>query len=230
MPSGSSRRSSRSAIAEPDDAAAPVPPLARLALAYAPAQAREPWLTLLLLDARLAGVVRTAREPMLAQLRLAWWRDRLNENPAAWPKGEPLLARLAPWGEAARGLVGLVDGWEALLDDPPFDAAVFDQFAQGRAAGAAALAGVLGSDEAGPAQAGEIWGLAELALHLGDETERQALGARLAGRTLPSLDRAMRPLLLLAGLSLRAVKRGSRDALDGPGALFAAIRLGIAGR
>ena len=49
-------------------------PMHRLALAYAPAEARPAWAGLLALDARLAGVVRAAREPVLGQLRLAWWR------------------------------------------------------------------------------------------------------------------------------------------------------------
>ena len=55
---------------------------------------------------------------MLGQLRLAWWRDRLNDDPAKWPKGEPLLGRLGSWGERSRALVPLVDGWEALLGEP----------------------------------------------------------------------------------------------------------------
>jgi len=49
-------------------------PLNRLALAYAPQSTRLPLLALLALDMRLAGIVRNSREPMLAQLRLAWWR------------------------------------------------------------------------------------------------------------------------------------------------------------
>jgi phytoene synthase len=54
------------------------------------------------LDVRLAGVVRGAREPMLGQLKLAWWRDRLGGDPESWPKGEPLLASLKAWGAEAR--------------------------------------------------------------------------------------------------------------------------------
>jgi hypothetical protein len=39
----------------------------------------------------------------------------------------------------------------------------------------------------------------------------------------------MRPLSLLAGLSERAVRRGEPEALSGPSALLAAIRLGFVG-
>lgn len=207
-------------------------PLARLALAYAPRRAHEHWLTLLALDARLAGVVRGAREPMLAQLRLAWWRDRLGGDPAEWPKGEPLLARLAAWGERAAELVALVDGWEALLDEEP-DA---QAFAQGRAGAAAALAGITGAgitgaDPDAAAAAARRWALADLALHLSDGEARA--GARtLLGScpAMPVLGRSMRPLAILAGLSERALRKGVAEALSGPGALLAAIRLGIAGR
>ena len=49
----------------------------------------------------------------MIQLRLAWWRDRLAEPAAIWPRGEPLLALLAAWDSDRAALSGLVDGWEA---------------------------------------------------------------------------------------------------------------------
>ena len=205
-------------------------PLARLALAYAPGPARADWLTILLLDARLAGVVRSAREPMLAQLRLAWWRDRLGEAPAGWPAGEPLLARLRDWGDAARGLTSLVDGWEALLGEPPLPETALSEFAAGRGAGMAALAGRLGADPATSGQLGQAWALADLTLHLSDGAERAAAQALLEAARPVRVGRAMRPLAVLAGLNLRAVRRGRGDPLDGPAALLAAIRLGMFSR
>lgn len=206
-----------------------MPPLARLALAYAPAPARDDWLTLLALDARLAGVVRAAREPVLAQLRLAWWRDRFAADPAGWPSGEPLLARLASWEQVSK-LGALVDGWEALLGEPPLNAAAFTEFAAGRGGAVAALAARLGADVAASEGLARRWALADLSLHLGDPDEQAAArqllgGSGRSGRT----SRTMRPLALLAGLSERAVRRGHSEALSGPGALIAAIRLGISG-
>lgn len=204
-------------------------PLARLALAYAPAPAREDWLTLLALDARLAGVVRSAREPVLAQLRLAWWRDRFAADPASWPSGEPLLARLASWRLVSE-LGALVDGWEALLGEPPLDAAALTEFAAGRGRAMAALAARLEADVAVSEAGARRWALADLALHVGDPSEREA-ARQLLGEIGPSgrTARTMRPLAVLAGLTERAVRRGHSEALSGPGALFAAIRLGIAG-
>src|SRR5690606_9666185 len=67
---------------------------------------------------RLTRLLRDAREPMIGQIKLAWWRDMmamLASDPAALPKGEPLLAELqATW--AGKGeLAALVDAAEAAL-------------------------------------------------------------------------------------------------------------------
>lgn len=175
-------------------------------------------------------MVRAAREPMLAQIRLAWWRERLAGDPATWPRGEPVLAALAAWGQGASGLSRLVDGWEALLGEPPLAAEAFATFGSGRAAAMAGLAAQLGADPAAAGRAGRDWGLADLALHLGEPGERACAAALVGAGRLPRQTAAMRPLAVLAGLSRRAVLRGKADALDGPGALLAAIRLGFAGR
>jgi phytoene synthase len=165
-------------------------------------------------------VVRTAREPILAQLRLAWWRDRFASDPAGWPKGEPLLARLAGWEDRA-GLGALVDGWEALLGDDADTIEAVTTFAEGRASAAGALALQLGSAGAeGPARR---WALAERAL-AGYSAARGLIGTERS-----RVARPMRPLAVLSGLTQRAAARGETDVLSGPGALFAAIRLGITG-
>jgi phytoene synthase len=174
-------------------------PPQRLALAYAPAAARADWETLLLLDARLASVVRGAREAVLAQIRLAWWRERLGEDPAGWPKGEPLLARLAGWGAAVAGLVALVDGWEVLLGEDGLDV---QAFADGRAGGVAALARHLGVEMSGAADnAARGWALADLAAHLGDAGERAAVLGALAGVGGGRVARALRPVAVLRAAS-----------------------------
>ena len=227
----SSRRSSRSAIAESVTDAGQLPPLARLALAYAPTSARDDWLSLLLLDARLAGIVRAAREPMLAQLRLAWWRDRLSSDPSGWPQGQPLLARIAAWGDRVKGLVALVDGWESLLGDAPLAQGALAGFAQGRAGGLAALAMRLDADPALAHGLATRWALADLALHLGDAVERKTALALLdAAPAFRPASAPLRPLAILAGLSDRAVRKGAAEALSGPGALLAALRIGLLAR
>jgi len=221
--------SGRSAIAE-EALADGLAPLARLALAYAPAGAREAWLTVLALDARLAGVVRGAREPMLAQLKLAWWRDRFASDPAAWPRGEPLLARLARWHDPA-ALGALADGWEALLGEPPLGKAAHREFAQGRVAAMLALADELGEDAGGVEGAATVWSFAELAIELPEPAERAA-AIRLLDNApaLPAMTRPMRPLAVLAGVTRRAARRGGAAQLYRPGSFLAAVRIGLIGR
>jgi len=86
--------------------ASELPPPQRLALAYAPARARPATLALLALDARLAAILRGRREPLAAQLRLAWWREMFARPPSDWPAGEPLLEALRGWRDPS-GLAAL---------------------------------------------------------------------------------------------------------------------------
>lgn len=65
-----------------------------LAIAYAPVPIRRRLAWLLTLDLRLLSILERTTEPMIAQLRLSWWRDALKLAPDKRPKGEPLLAEL----------------------------------------------------------------------------------------------------------------------------------------
>jgi phytoene synthase len=201
----------------------------RLALSYAPAAARGPTLGLLALDARLATALRQRGEPVLVQMRLAWWRETLAADPGGWPSGEAVLELLRGWRDPA-ALVALVDGWEALLGEM-FDAAAMEAFAVGRVAGFAQLARELGSDPAAAAAAARWWALGDLAANLSDPAERAAaVEVAAALPPIPRLPRALRPLAVLAGLARRSLGRGGVPLLDGPAAMFVAVRLGITGR
>lgn len=167
---------------------------------------------------------------MLGQLKLAWWRDRLAADPASWPRGEPLLARLAAWADVS-GFAALVDGWEALLEEPPLEQQAIANFAQGRAAALEVLADRLGHARAGAGEAGRRWALADLALNIGNPDEQQAARAGLAASAPPSaLPRALRPLAVLRGVVERALTRGGAHELHRPGSFFVAVRLGMLGR
>lgn len=197
-----------------------LPPHWRLALAYAPAATRDRWLTLLALDVRLGSIVRGAREPMLAQMKLAWWRDRLAQQAAEWPKGEPLLAALACWQDGHGVLAGLVDGWEALLGEAPLGEAALLALAEGRVAAVAALGG--------DAVMARGWALADVAAHLGHPDERAVLERLIAehdwrGRRVP---RAQRPLAILHGIA----RHGRGDPVKMQKIpLFTLMRLGLFG-
>lgn len=91
-----------------------------LATLYAPAPARAGLFALHALDLELAEVVRTTTEPMLGQIRLAWWREQLQALGIGVPPAQPVLAALAgellPRGIAGGSLEPLEDAYLALLD------------------------------------------------------------------------------------------------------------------
>ena len=202
----------------------------RLALSYAPAGAHEVNLALLALDARLGAVLRGRREPIAAQMRLAWWRERLAQAPASWPLGEPVLEALRAWRDPS-ALAVLAEGWEVLLAERlTLDVAA--EFIDARGRACASLARELGtSEEHAAAGAGRVWAAADLAAHVSDEGEHAMTVAH--GRSLPPpgrLPRALRPLAVLAALGQRALRRGGEPLLDGPRATLLALRTGLSGR
>lgn len=204
----------------------------RLALSYAPAHARGLTLGLLALDCRLAGIVRNSREPLLGQVRLAWWRDRFGEGAEGWPEGEPLLALLRPWADQSAALSGLVDGWEGLFGDPPLSGEALGRLADGRASAFGGLARLLKAEPDEAIRAGRGWALVDLSGKLGDPEER-AEARNLAEQQdwrRPSLPRSLRPLAVLHGLARRAMTRGDSQLLSGGVAGLVALRLGLLGR
>ncbi len=209
-----------------------LPTILRLALSYAPRRARKLTLGLMALDCRLAAIVRNSREPLLGQVRLAWWRDRLAESPAVWPEGEPLLGLLCLWGEKASVLSGLVDGWEAMLGESPLAGDVLARLADGRGGAFGGLAELLNADPEAAARAGRGWALVDLSGKLGDPQERaeaRALAEQLDWSRI-NLPQSLRPLTVLHGLSRRAMRRGEGQLLATSGAGLVAMRLGLLGR
>lgn len=107
----------------PEDGAAlaaeflPTPHDPRILLTLA-ARSREPVQTLWALALRLTKLLDDVREPMIGQIKLAWWRDMmamLANQPDALPKGEPLLADFQTHFQGVSGLEDLVDAAEAML-------------------------------------------------------------------------------------------------------------------
>lgn len=204
----------------------------RLALSYAPRACRADTLALLALDTRLAGIVRGDGEVIIGQMKLAWWRERLQQEPDDWPVGEPLLALLQKGKVDVSRLTPLVDGWEALFGEI-LDRDVIEAFAAGRARLWETLAQAHGAQETPEAaQAAREQAMSELACNLGSEDEA-ALAVEVAREQAwerGGLPRALRPLAILHGLSRRALARGSEDLLDGPGAMATVLRIGLTGR
>lgn len=204
-------------------------PLQRVALAYAPARSRPALLALLSLDARLAGIVRHSREPMLAQLRLTWWREQLIAGAGAAESGDPLLDALRAWPGERAALAGLAEGWEALTGAAPLPQGAFAMLADARGAAFAALAGSRHADALRMARG---WALADLAAHLSDLRERDAVLALATAHDWRQarLPRGLRPLAVLHALAARAIRRNIPLTAQGPAAAFGAMRVGLLGR
>ena len=213
------------------DASSPLTDSLELAVAWAPAEMREPTWAMLALDARLADIVRQMHEPMLAQLRLAWWRDMLQRNASNRPTGEPLLARLSAWEGQEAGLARMVDGWEELLVEPPLPWDAIARFAALRAQGWIVLAQLANVDETGVEDAGRVVALMDFAAHNSNADEREmAFEQARQTESEASFPRELRSLAVLAGLSRRALSRGGSPLLTGRGDALVAWRLGMFGR
>jgi 15-cis-phytoene synthase len=204
----------------------------RIANSYTSGAARSAVDTLLALDAQFAKFVFTASEPILAQMRLAWWRDRFAEPRENWPVGNPILSELASWDAEVSGLGGLVDGWEALLANTPPRIADFEAYREGRASGWIVLADHLGSkaDKRAIALASARWSMADAAASMSESEAREL--ARREGLALPNaphLPRDLRALTVLETIGRRALESGAAP-LSRPGDLLSVLRRGLTGR
>ena len=193
-------------MSAPTDESALSPP-ERLAVAYAPRAFQPLWEGFLTLDRRLANAAREGRDPLMIQLRLAWWRDRFDQAASQWPAGEPLLALLKPWDHERAALRAMVDGWEARIVGED---------------GGAAL---------GQARVEAILALARLCDAPADEQVRRAaaewLGLQPPGPRAPILPGALRPLAILRGMALREASGKPASPLRD---FLAILRIGTFGR
>lgn len=209
-------------------------PECELAVAYTPAALRDAMRTSLALDQRIGRIVAATSEPIMGQMRLAWWRDMLGIEPSARPRGDPVLDAIgAHWAGGENALVELVDGWEVLIACDALDAEELRRVAQGRNAPFVEL---FGGEEPNIRSrvkaAGTRYCLADIASRISDRQEREAairLGLELEPGNI-RLPREARGLAVLEALAIRALKRGGRPLMEGRGAGLAAFRAGFLGR
>ena len=184
----------------------------RLVLAYAPAKARAALEALWRLDVTLGAVLAGKREPMVARIRLAWWREALERLDTDPPPPEPVLQSLAayvlPAGIAGAALAGMEEGWSVLLAEGALDAAALQTYAELRGGllfrHSAGLLGATGDVDA----AGARWALVDLARHSAGPDEAAAALKMAAGIAPdPTWPRALRPLAMLSLLASRDVER-----------------------
>ena len=184
-------------------------PPARLAIAYARSDVRSAFALLLQIDNRFADILRNAREPMIAQIKMAWWREAFASAVEARPKGEPLLQALNEAGECipSSALEALASAWEHLLSHELFSQQVIDTHTELRAEAIfKTYAGWMGTvNDMRPI--GRNWAL---------EALRSAFPERVSGYIMPPAPlpkaRALRPLSILT-MSVRT-KSGARLILN----------------
>ncbi|GAB5481549.1 MAG: hypothetical protein Pars92KO_13060 [Parasphingorhabdus sp.] len=203
-----------------NDAVLQLDPLRRLVLAYAKKPDRERYALVFALDARFADVIRSTSEILIGQMRLTWWRDILTKAVTERPTGEPLVALInqaEQKGADLSPLLHLLEGWEYLLEDFPWDDRQFDQYAEKRGGGLFSFASG-GSSPLSVKQrkAAQAWALWDFARHCSDEKMRgQAFNKciQLYSSDDPvSFDRSGRPLSIFCKLTQSDVKKGSLTA------------------
>ena len=188
----------------------PLDPDRTLALAYVPASRRASVEALWRLAAALASVLSTGREPLISQIRLAWWREALEKLDTARPPDEPVLqgiaAHVLPAGIAGAELSAMESGWAVLLSPDPLAAADLDLYASARGGLLFRYtARLLGEPLPAPEveECGAAWALVDLARHSASEADSDAA---LAAARAPAPYRwpsRLRPLGMLAALAGR---------------------------
>jgi phytoene synthase len=163
-----------------------------LAALFAPEPARSDLLALLAFDHELARTRTVTREPMLARIRLQWWREAVAEAAApGTPRAQPIVESLS---ETVRRHHLATEGLEALIDahEEEIDGAL-DVVRAGHGLADLELA-VLGIDDAATRRAARAVGAAWL---MDEGSERAALLAE-ARALRNQVDKAALPILLPA--------------------------------
>ena len=204
-----SRPSRRSAIADVRETSD-----LSLALFYVPRPHRFLVTSLFDLDAAMGEVVRTTSEPMVGQIRLAWWRERLEELDRGIVPAEPHLqaaADIVVQGKVTGAELGaLADRWVALLEPFPWDEDVAEAISE-RGRGLFGMgARIAGAAEAEAQAAGGVWALVDVARHCTDPQSREQLvtAARNLASSLEGVaEEKARPLTMLGLLARRDLDR-----------------------
>ena len=211
-----------------------------LALTYAPLPNRGALAALFSIDRAMGDVVRTTKEPLLGPIRLAWWRERLEEldddgTAPAEPRLQQAAAELIPRGVTGRELAALESGWLRMFDPFPWTVQTSEAiwFRGNLLFGLGAR--VVGRADERIQGAGGLWTLVDAARHCSDPHSRAMLVEQarsfargLAGVRFPG---PLRPLSMLTVLAIRDCRRGEPFEREGtPGRAAAMLRHRFSGR
>ena len=164
----------------------------------------------------MADVVATSTEPALGAIRLAWWRERLEEldqgDPApAEPRLKTVSKHLIPLGISGIELSELETCWLPMLEDFPWRQPVAEGFRRRGRILFGVGAKILGWHSEDVNAAGALWSLVDGARHCSDFYSRTFLlgEARQAIEQLPrhKPPRAVRGMTVLAALAAHDVLR-----------------------
>jgi 15-cis-phytoene synthase len=185
-----------------------------LALAYVPTARRAAVGALWRLDSALGAALAGGREPLIARIKLAWWREALEKLDRAPPPAEPALqdaaAHILPAGLSGAELARMEQGWEVLTNPETLTRDALDTYARERGGrlfdyGARLLRG----ENEGLEQAGEAWALVDLARHCATAADADVALAAARERLLPRRwPVRLRPLGMLAILAARDAEPG----------------------
>ncbi len=207
---------------------------AQLAVVHTRPKMRGALRIFLELDMRMGRIVAGTSEPMLGQMRLAWWRDELGKPAADRPSGDAVLDGIGEyWAGRESALCSLVDGWEYMLAPAPMGEGDAAGFANGRAQ--ALMAVYDGESRANPAAfeaAAATWAYADMAAKVSLEEERELL-TRLGlakAAAISRLARSARGLAVLGALGARSLRGGARPLMEGRTASLTATRAAIFGK
>jgi 15-cis-phytoene synthase len=203
-----------------------------LALTYVPIRDRGALAALFAVDRAMGDVVRSTREPMLGPIRLAWWRERLEEldegaSVPAEPRLQQVQRELIPRGVTGRELAALESGWLHLFDPFPWTVQTSEAiWFRGNLLFGLAARALRCADERIQG-AGGLWTLVDAARHCSDAESRATLiqQARTFARGLTGVrfPGPLRPLSMLAALAARDCRRGEPFEREGTPARAAAM-------
>lgn len=188
------------------------------ALEATPAKVRPAFDALWQFDLAFADIVASTTQPALGAIRMAWWRERIQELDAAGaapaePRLRSISRQLLGRGISGEELSTLEDAWLPLLEPFPWDARQADGLRlRGRVLfriGARLLSGEAGDAES----AGAFWSLVDGVRHCSDADSRHYLcsAARNSLAEVPTrLPSVIRPLTILAALAAYDLRPGGR--------------------
>lgn len=174
------------------------------------------------IDDAMADVVAKATQPALGAVKLAWWRDRLEELDQGEVPAEPRLRAAAkdllPRGISGGDLAELEAGWAELLAERPDP----EKALQRGATLFSVAARLLRADSAALPSAGRLFAAGNL--------QRRSMGVpkSFVSTDLPRFSRQLRPLTALAALAKRDLSRSETEGT--PGRAWTLLRHRLTGR